>query len=320
MIDEPVVVCAGILVSDLFVPPLADIPQPGQLIQIEPPLYQSGGCAANTAIDLAGLGARVRVCGRVGSDGLGTQVIEELQASGVEVSAITRSTTSATSQTVVLSVSGDDRRFLHAIGANAELTAADIEQGAQGADILVIGGYLVLPALDAQELLPVIDRARARGTIVLLDVVVPRGAVGVATLVRPLLDRVDAFLPNQDEAEAITGQADPVEQAQTLLAWGCPQVVITCGATGAVYADTDRILITDPLPIDYVDGSGSGDAFTAGFVLGRLRDWPMEDTLRYAAALGASVCRGLGCHSTLFTDDEARARMGEVGIHERTAR
>lgn len=314
--DEPSVVCAGILVSDLFVPPLADIPQPGQLIQIEPPLYQSGGCAANTAIDLAALGARVRVCGRVGSDGLGTHVIDELRASGVDVGAITRSSTSATSQTVVLSVAGDDRRFLHCIGANAELTAADVDRGAQDADILVIGGYLVLPALDAAELLPVIDNARERGTTVLLDVVVPRGASGVAELIRPVLPHVDGFLPNQDEAEAITGASDPLDQARILLQWGCPQVVITCGSTGAVYADGQRVLMVDPLPIDFVDGSGSGDAFTAGFVLGLLRGWPIEDTLRYAATLGASVCRGLGCHSTLFTDEQARARMGEVSIRE----
>jgi sugar/nucleoside kinase (ribokinase family) len=314
VIDQPLVVCAGILVSDLFVPPLAAIPRPGQLVQIDPPLYQSGGCAANTATDLAALGARVRVCGRVGDDGLGSHVIEELHASGVDVSAITRSTTSATSQTVVLSVAGDDRRFLHCIGANAELTAADIEQGAQDADILVIGGYLVLPSLEADELLPVIDRARARGTRVLLDVVVPLGAQGVSDLVRPLLAHVDGFLPNQDEAEVITGHADPIAQARTLLDWGCPQVVITCGSTGAVYADAEQALAVDPLPIDYVDGSGSGDAFTAGFVLGMLQAWPMTDTLRYAAALGASVCRGLGCHSTLFTDEQARGRMAEVAV------
>lgn len=45
-----------------------------------------------------------------------------------------------------------------------------------------------------------------------------------------------------------------------------------------------------------------------------LREWPIEDTLRYAAALGASVCRGLGCHSTLFTEDEARDQMTHVEL------
>lgn len=315
--QQPLVVCAGILVSDLFVPPLDEIPRPGQLVAMDAPLYQSGGCAANTGTDLAALGARVRVSGRVGADGLGQQIIDELAAAGVDVSTITRSTTSVTSQTVVISVAGDDRRFLHCVGANAEFTAADIEAGGAGADILVIGGYLILPSLRPDELLPVIKAARAQGTTVLLDVAIPLGAHGVADLVTPLLAHVDGFLPNQDEAAVITGRDDPIEQASVLRAWGCPMVVITCGSGGAVYAHGDRLLEVDPLPIEFVDGSGAGDAFTAGIVLGMLRHWPIEDTLRYAAALGASICRGLGCHSSLFTDQEAQARMAEVRVRER---
>jgi len=317
--QQPLVVCAGILVSDLFVPPLAEIPRPGQLVAIEAPLYQSGGCAANTGIDLASLGARVRVSGRVGADSLGQQIIDELATAGVDVSTITRSTTSVTSQTVVVSVAGDDRRFLHCVGANAEFTAADVEAGSAGADILVIGGYLILPSLLPQELLPVIDAARSRGTTVLLDVAIPLGADGIADQVIPLLSHVDGFLPNQDEAQVITGSRDPIEQASILRDWGCPMVVITCGSGGAVFADGERLLEVEPLQIDFVDGSGAGDAFTAGIVMGMLGKWPIDDTLRYAAALGASICRGLGCHSTLFSDAEARAHMGEIRVRDRSA-
>lgn len=313
---EPLVVCAGILVSDLFVPPLQEIPRPGQLVSIGAPLYQSGGCAANTGIDLATLGIPVRVGGRVGDDALGQQVIDELAANGVDTSGISRSSTSVTSQTVVISVAGDDRRFLHCVGANAEYTASEVAAGAEGADVLVIGGFLVLPALDPAELIPVLRRARDAGAQVLLDVVVPLGEAGLAEQVQPLFPHIDGFLPNQDEAAVLTGYDDPVAQAQALLSWGCPWVVITCGSDGAVYADGTRVIEIKPLPIDYVDGSGAGDAFTAGIVTGLLRDWPIEETLRYAAALGASVCRGLGCHSTLFTEDEARAQMARVELNE----
>lgn len=310
------VVCAGILVSDLFVPPLPELPRPGQLVSIDPPLYQSGGCAANTGIDLASLGVRVRVCGRVGNEMLGQQVIDELASNGVDTSAISRSDTSTTSQTVVISLEGDDRRFLHCVGANAELTAAEVEAAASDADVLVVGGFLVLPSLRPEELVPVLEAARERGTLVLLDVVVPLGVSGLADLVRPLLPYVDGFLPNHDEAAVLTGSEDPLVQAETFLAWGCSWVVITCGSKGAVYADAQRAVTIEPLPISYVDGSGAGDAFTAGIVTGMLRAWSVDDTLRYAAALGASVCRGLGCHSTLFTDAEARAQMRDVVLRE----
>lgn len=312
----PLVVCAGILVSDLFVPPLPELPRAGQLVSIEPPLYQSGGCAANTGIDLASLGVRVRVCGRVGKEMLGQQVIDELASNGVDTSAISRSDTSTTSQTVVISLEGDDRRFLHCVGANAELTAAEVEAAASDADVLVVGGFLVLPSLRPEELVPVLEAARGRGTLVLLDVVVPLGVPGLADLVRPLLPHVDGFLPNQDEAAVLAGSEDPLVQAETFLSWGCSWVVITCGSQGAVYADAQRAIRIEPLPVSYVDGSGAGDAFTAGIVTGMLRAWSIDDTLRYAASLGASVCRGLGCHSTLFTDAEARVHMHDVVLRE----
>lgn len=312
------VVCAGIIVSDLFVPPLAALPQPGQLVAIDAPLYQSGGCAANTAVDLAALGAQVRVNGRVGEDGLGTQALDELTGLGVDVSGVTRSRTAPTSQTVVISIAGDDRRFLHCFGANAEFTAADVARGTEDAGILVVGGYLLLPGLHADDLLPVLRAARARGTTVLLDVAIPLGTPGAAERVKPLLAAVDAFLPNQDEAAVLTGRDDPVEQARTLLDWGCPEVFITCGAGGALHASPELVLWADPLPVAFVDGSGAGDAFTAGVVLGKQRRWSVAQTLQYASALGASVCRGLGCHSTIFTEEQARDQMGQVRVQDVT--
>lgn len=308
------VVCAGILVSDLFIPPLGGLPLAGQLVSIDSPLHQSGGCAANTGINLARLGVRVGVCGTVGEDPLGAAVIAELGEAGVDVSAIARSARSPTSQTVILSLAGEDRRFLHCVGANAELTAAAIGTAARGADILVIGGVLVLPGLHTQALTAVLMAAAAAGTRVLLDVAIPQDSTDAADHVRPLLPHVWAFLPNEDEAYLITGATDPVIQARTLRTWGCPRVVVTCGAGGAIYADADRIVRLHPLPTDVIDGSGAGDAFTAGIVVGMLRTWPITHMLGYAAVLGASVCRGLGCHTTLATDAEAQAAMAAVSV------
>lgn len=307
------VICAGILVSDLFIPPLAGLPPAGQLVSIDSPLHQAGGCAANTGIDLARLGVQVGVCGTVGDDALGTAVITELARAGVDVTAIGCSARLATSQTVILSLQGEDRRFLHSVGANAELTADTIGAAARGADILVIGGVLVLPGVHSNALAAVLMAAATAGSRILLDVAIPQGSTEAAEQVRPLLEHVWAFLPNEDEGFLITGVTDPVEQARTLRAWGCPRVVVTCGARGAIYADAERVVRLHPLPTEVVDGSGAGDAFTAGMVVGLLRNWPVIDTLRYAAALGASVCRGLGCHTTLATDDEARAAMAAIG-------
>ena len=129
-----------------------------------------------------------------------------------------------------------------------------------------------------------------------------------------MLPYVDCFLPNKDEARLVTGHDNPADQARALLELGCSSVVVTCGAEGAVYADPARVIRVRPLPVGVVDGSGAGDAFTAGIILGLIEGWPAEQRLRFATALGGSVCRGLGCTGTVFTRDEALAAAGSVQL------
>jgi len=56
-----------------------------------------------------------------------------------------------------------------------------------------------------------------------------------------------------------------------------------------------------------VDESGAGDAFAAGFISGLLEKWPLEKTLRFASAVGASCTRALGCTEGVFRFEEALA-------------
>src|SRR6266704_1225630 len=117
MMQPPSVVCAGILVADLFVPPLERLPIGGDLVVTEDFLVQPGGCAANTAISLAKLGVSVSVVGKVGTDIFGDAVERDLQTNGVRTDALRRSSTYGTSKTVILPVIGEDRRYIHTIGA-----------------------------------------------------------------------------------------------------------------------------------------------------------------------------------------------------------
>ena len=87
----------------------------------------SGGCAANTSASLARLGVRTHVAGKVGSDIFGTFVLQDLERKGVDISGISRSSAFGTSKTVILPVTGDDRRFIHTFGANSDFRAADID-------------------------------------------------------------------------------------------------------------------------------------------------------------------------------------------------
>jgi sugar/nucleoside kinase (ribokinase family) len=312
--ESPAVVCAGLIIADLFVSPLPTLPRPGELVVSDGFLLDTGGCAVNTAVILARLGVRTGLVGKVGDDEYGRWLRRSLARKRVLVDGVSTGQRAATSQTVILPVDGEDRRYIHVPGANAELGVADIAPMLSGVRVLAIGGYLALLGLDPEGVADLLAGARTRGTATLLDVVVPRGADDPVKALRPVLPYVDCFLPNKDEARLVTGHDNPADQARALLELGCSSVVVTCGAEGAVYADPARVIRVRPFPVEAVDGSGAGDAFTAGIILGLIEGWPAEQRLRFATALGGSVCRGLGCTGTVFTRDEALAAAGSVQL------
>jgi sugar/nucleoside kinase (ribokinase family) len=299
------VVCVGILVADLFVPPLPRLPIPGELQLVDDMLLSTGGCAANAAMDLARLGARVAVAGKVGNDFFAGFVRQELEAKGVDVTGIRRSATAPTASTVILPVVGQDRRYIHAVGANAELRVEDVDlDQVARARVLYVGGYLLFPGFEPAALARLFHFARERGIPTVLDVAGPRAEQGLKALA-PVLPFTDVFLPNQDEAAIITGESDAWRQSEILLKCGAKTIAITRGAEGVVVRTEQAAFSVAALPIDFVDGSGAGDAFDAGYMVGLLEGWDLERTVAFASAVGASACTRLGTTPGVFTRAQA---------------
>jgi sugar/nucleoside kinase (ribokinase family) len=307
--------CAGILVADTFCGPLAALPPAGQLLSLDGMPSRPGGCAANVAIDLAKQGVRVDVAGRVGRDGGANLIVTAFAKHGIGCGRIAASDEHPTSTTVILLVRGEDRRYLHCFGANRAFTAADLPRDwLAGLKVFYLGGLLALPGLRADELLNALRFCRANGVVTVVDVVVPQGARDAMQTVLPLLPEIDYMLPNDDEAAELTGTTDPLGQVRTLLSCGAGNVIVTRGAAGAVAGsragDTFwRIGAYSDKAV--IDPSGAGDAFASGIVTGILRGWEMDQTLRYAAALGASATRAVGTTDGVFTAAEAERFVAE---------
>jgi len=304
--DRAAVVCAGIVVADVFVPPLARLPGPGELVATEDFVVETGGCAANAAIALARLGVRPAVVAKVGDDLFGEFVRHELSAAGVDVTGVGRVAGLGTSKSVIVPVTGEDRRFIHTFGANAALCAADLAPAiAAGPDVVYVGGFLVLPALSQDELAVQLRQARQAGARVVFDVVAPLGRALSLDDVAGVLPEVDYFVPNDDEAAALTGESDPRRQAESLLELGAGTVIVTMGERGLVAASREETVELPAPRVDVVEPSGAGDAFAAGLVYGLLQGWPLSRCLEFAGVIGASACTRLGCTAGLFTRAEA---------------
>jgi sugar/nucleoside kinase (ribokinase family) len=309
---DPRVLCAGILVGDLFVPPLSRLPAAGELLATDDFLMQAGGCAANVAVALSKLGIGARVVGKVGRDAFGDFVASALAGFGIDASFIGRSETMGTSKTVIVPVVGEDRRYIHTLGANADLTERDFGPGAMsGVEVVYLGGYLVLPGLRPHAVAELFEAAHRAGARTLLDVVLPGDSEASLDDLRPILPAVDFFVPNHDEASHLTGERDPERQAALFHEAGVDTVIITMGSEGLL-ARTATGTRRLPAPrVDVVDGSGAGDAFTAGLIVGILEGWPLERSLRFASEVGALACTALGCTDGIPDRQRVSDMVGE---------
>ena len=165
---------------------------------------------------------------------------------------------------------------------------------------------MAMPRFGPEDLTQLFREAKKRSLTTILDVVIPSGHSVSGEQVAAMLAYTDVFLPNDDEAYALTGLREPRAQAG-YLARTNPDccVVVTQGHRGALAQRKDEVIQVGTYAVEAIDESGSGDAFAAGIITGVLQCWSLEDILRFASAVGASCTRALGCTDGVFRFDEA---------------
>lgn len=309
--NESDVICAGIIVADHVCTPIHHLPVAGELVLTEGIQLSIGGCAANTAVDLAKLGQSCAVVGRVGADIYGELIGKMLEKEGVSTAQIIKTTGIETSQTLIVLVKNQDRRFVHSFGANAKFTADDVDlTKMHHARVLYVGGYLLMPALEESGLATLLQTAQRMGKKTVLDVGIPYPGDYLPKL-RKVLPFVDVFLPNEDEGRIILDEKDPFQQALQFQKMGAKTVVVTRGEHGSVMVTSTRRIKAGIFNVKYVDGSGSGDAFDAGFIYGILRNEDEIACLTQASAMGASCVRSLGTTPGVFTSNELKVFLSQ---------
>lgn len=302
----------GIFVADHLCEPIERLPEAGELVMAERLPLSMGGCASNVAIDLKRLGVEVGVVGCVGRDAFGRFIIDTLEHAGVDTTGVAELEGVETSGSLIINVRGQDRRFIHARGANGMMTAERIPMDrVKSSRVFYVGGYCLMSALDGNELAKRFREARAAGVITMLDIVLPGPQGDHWERLAAVLPDTDVFLPNTDEAAIITGLKDPLAQAERFRSAGAKTVVITCGGEGSVLVSDGLRLRAGIYSVEYRGGTGSGDAFDAGYIVGLLRGEDHAGCLRWGSAVGASCVRAISATDSVFTRAEAEQFMCE---------
>jgi sugar/nucleoside kinase (ribokinase family) len=306
--------CAGILVKDTFCGILKALPGPGELVTIDAFRTKAGGCAANVAIDLRKQSQTAELVGCIGQDAAGSYLVKELLAAQVNCDQLAYTTEYPTSETVILLVEGEDRRYLHSFGANRAFKVSDISRDWVAAlDLFYLGGLFAMPGIVAEELVALLAFSREQNVITVVDVVLPTDFKRPEEL-EALLPHIDWFLPNGAEAAALTGESDPLEAIRVFRSWGGREMVVTLGERGAVAVFEDEYWRCNAYPGRTVDPSGAGDAFASGLITGIANGWGFSRILQYASVLGASATRMVGTTDGVLTEAQAEQIIAEQPV------
>ncbi len=263
---EPLVVVLGDVMLDVITV-LSDEPAHGSDTASQISL-RAGGSAANVAAWLADSGTRTAYVGRVGDDETGRQAIAALREVGVDARVIVDSHR-PTGTCVVLVHPDGERTMFPEVGANATVSVPDVDEALADLDAashLHVSGYALLSgSRDAATHALSLARRRSASTSVTCASAAPLRRVGPSTFLELTVDARLLFA-NVEEAELLTGRSDPSVAAAELTR-SYRDVVVTCGASGAVYAAPSRPPVHVPaVPTMAVDTTGAGDAFAACFL------------------------------------------------------
>jgi rfaE bifunctional protein kinase chain/domain/rfaE bifunctional protein nucleotidyltransferase chain/domain len=271
------------------------------------------GGAANTAMNLAALGARVSVAGIIGSDDAGVDLKNQLVAAGIDVRHLHSHPDMVTTTKIRISSGGqvmlriDDSAKAVPAEALAAL-AASVRAAVERQDAVLVCDYgtgvLADPVhaglVDALATGPRDGDGKKRGPLVVVDSHDPRPWAPLRPdLVTPNAQEtarmLDQRLPDgQERVEAVGGHAD-----ELLAATGARAVVVTLDRDGTVLLTPDGVRHrTWARPAAEKQASGAGDTFVAALTLARSAGLPLTASLDLAQSAadvvvhqpGTSVC------------------------------
>ncbi|MBC2884930.1 sugar kinase [Ochrobactrum sp. CM-21-5] len=288
---RPAVLSIGRIYCDLIFTGLQSLPQPGREVFAENMKMAAGGGAFISAAHLAHAGRAVALVARLGFDGLSRGIEPELKVDGVDLRFLERSD-DAGPQVTVASVIGYDRAFLsRRAGSALPSTLAGALQWKE-AGHLHIAEFATL-----HEIPDLVRQAKNAGLSVSLDPSWDETLIYEPGLLAAC-EGVDLFLPNREEAQAITGHDDPAK-ALDVLAEHFPIVALKGGGGGAWLRTGDADIHMPAKNVPVVDTTGAGDAFNAGFIDAWLEGHDAHRALAAGIDYGSLAVQATGGASVL---------------------
>jgi len=223
-----------------------------------------GGKGANQAVASRLCGAEVFMIARVGNDLFGPATIENFKRLGIDATHVKQIEGVSSGVAPIFVEPNGQNRILVVKGANDLLKPADVDAAS---DLLKTVDCIVLQfEIPLETVYYSVGFARKNGIRCIVNPA-PAQPVDLNALAG-----LDYFVPNESEAETITGMPvrnveDAKKCAEKLLSGGINRVILTLGANGSLLAGRDGMEHIPAFIVKSVDSTGAGDAFIGSFAV-----------------------------------------------------
>jgi ribokinase len=256
-----------------------------------------GGKGANQAVAARLCGANVAMVAKVGNDLFGPATIKNFEAQGIDAGCVGIAEGVSSGVAPIFVDPSGQNRIIVVKGANDFLAPEDVDAAApllQKANAIVLQFEIPL-----RTVYHAAQFARAKGIRCIVN---PAPAQPVDF---EQLRDVDYFIPNESEAETITGMPvhtadDAKECARFLLKKGLRRVIITRGERGCLLADEENMELLPAFEVQSVDTTGAGDAFIGSFAVFLGEGLPEKEALRRASLYAALSTTKVGTQKSFW--------------------
>ncbi|MBI3403669.1 MAG: ribokinase [Acidobacteria bacterium] len=258
-----------------------------------------GGKGANQAVAAQRCGADVSMVARVGHDLFGEATVKNFATLGINATHVRVLRDVSSGVAPIFVDSAGQNRIIVVKGANDRLMPRDVDDAApilETADCVVLQFEIPL-----ETVAYAVRVAQARGIRVIVN---PAPATPIDL---DLLSGVDYFIPNESEAEALTGMPvrsdrEAEQCARSLIERGIDRVILTLGHRGAMLASEDEGAVLVPaFKVDAKDTTGAGDAFIGSFATFLVEGCEEREAVRRANLYAALSTTAVGTQKSFWS-------------------
>jgi len=284
----------------------------GAKLEVQKPVFASGGGAHNAAVTFARQGLNTAALCKIGDDVVGDRIVNSLKEEHI-VPIIIRDKNIGTGYSTILLAPGGERTILVYHGASGAFKKNDISSSKLSSR----WAYIAPGATAFPILFSALTILKKRNTKIAINP--SRFYLDMKKMdLHKILKLADVVIMNREEAAYMTDSRYTDEKGIFRkfdeLIDGI--AVVTDGRRGAIVSDGSYMYRAGVFEEKVmVDRTGAGDAFGSGFVAGLIQKNDVHFALRLAAANATSVVEHIGATEGILTKkDFLKKRWGFLNL------